>query len=57
MHIWLLYLVGGAAVAYGFVEFWLDGVADQNATLIGVICIGVAAGLQVLAETWRRLRR
>ena len=57
MRIWLLYAIGGAAVAFGFFEFWRDRVADQNAFLIGGICIAAAAALQVIGDIWRRLRR
>jgi hypothetical protein len=57
VRVWLLYVIGGAAVAYGFVEFWLDDVADQNAFVFGGVCIAIAAGVQVLDEIWRKLRR
>jgi len=53
----ILYVVGFCAVAYGFYEFWHDDIVDQNALLVGSVCIAAAAGLGIIADVWRRLRR
>jgi hypothetical protein len=57
VRVWFLYAIGSAAVGFAFFEFWRDRIADQNAFLIGGLCIAAAAGMQVLGDIWRRLRR
>ena len=56
-RIWILYAAGVGAIGFGFVEFWRENIADQNAFLIGGMCIAAAAALQVLGDIWRKLRR
>ena len=53
----LLYLVGFCAVAYGFYEFLRDQTVDSNALLLGSVCIAAGAGLSIIGDVWRRLRR
>jgi len=53
----ILYAIGAGSLAYGFYEFWRAGVVDQNAFGIGAVCLGAAAGLQVLQDLWRKLTR
>jgi hypothetical protein len=53
----ILYVIGFAALAYGFYEFWLDRSVDQNAFMIGGTCVAVAAFLQVVSDLWRRVTR
>ena len=52
-----LYLIGVGAVGFGFYEFWRDHVVDQNAFMLGGLCLATAAGVQVAQDLWRRLRR
>ena len=53
----LLYLIGVFAVTFGFYEFWHEQLVDQNAFIIGGLCLATAAGLQVIADLWRKLKR
>jgi hypothetical protein len=53
----LLYFIGFASVSFGFYEFWRDQLVDQNAFMIGGVCLATAAGIQVLRDLWRRLKR
>jgi len=53
----ILYVLGVALTGYGFYAFWRDGTVNQNALIFGAICLAAAAGLQILADLWRRLRR
>ncbi|HZR25699.1 MAG TPA: hypothetical protein VFA59_19025 [Vicinamibacterales bacterium] len=53
----ILYAIGAGSLAFGFYEFWRDGVADQNAFGIGAVCLAAGAGLQVLQDLWRKITR
>lgn len=53
----LLYIIGVAAIGFGFYQFWRDAVVNQEAFLVGGVCLASGAGLQVLRDLWRRLRR
>jgi hypothetical protein len=53
----LVYLMGIAALAYGFYQFWRDGTANAHAMMIGGTCLGTAALVQVVQDLWERLRR
>ena len=53
----VLYVIGVSAVTFGFYEFWRQQLVDQNAFVIGGLCLATAAGLQVIADLWRKLKR
>jgi hypothetical protein len=53
----ILYAIGVALTAYGFYAFWRDATVNQNAFVFGAICLAAGAGLQVLHDLWRKLRR
>jgi hypothetical protein len=53
----MLYVIGAGLTAYGFYAFWRDATVNQNAFVLGAVCLVAAAGLQILRDLWRRLRR
>ncbi len=53
----VLYIIGVGAVSFGFYEFWRDQRVDQNAFMLGGLCLATAAGIQILSDLWRRLKR
>jgi hypothetical protein len=53
----ILYVIGAALTVYGFYVFWRDSTVNQNAFVFGAICLASAAGLQIIRDLWRRLRR
>lgn len=53
----LLYVIGIAATGYGFYEFWRDATVNQEAFMVGGICLAAGAAVQVLRDLWRRMRR
>jgi hypothetical protein len=57
VRVTVLYGIGAAALGYGFWEFWRGDTLDQNAFIIGGVCLTAAAALQVLGDIWRRLRK
>jgi hypothetical protein len=53
----VLYAIGAGSVGLGFYEVWRDGTIDHQAFVVGGMCIVTAAGLQIVRDVWRRLRR
>jgi hypothetical protein len=57
MHITLVYVIGLCAISYAFYEFWRDATVDQNALVLGSMCMAAAAALGIARDLWRRRRR
>jgi hypothetical protein len=53
----ILYLIGIAAFVDGAFFYWRDSVVVSDAFMVGTTCIVSAAGLQVVRDLWRRLRK
>ena len=53
----ILYLAGVAAFVYGWYVYWQTGIVEPDPFVIAGLCVVSAAGVQVVRDLWRRLRR
>jgi hypothetical protein len=52
-----LYVVGVLSIGFAVYQFWHDGSVNQQAFLIGGVCVATAAGIQIIRDLWGRIQR
>jgi uncharacterized membrane protein len=53
----ILYGFGILLIGVGLYQFWSDGTINQQAFLIGSVCVATTAFIQIVRDLWRRMGR